>query len=70
MKQNKKPPYCHSRVGGNPDLNLSEMFRDYRNLKSLDSRLHGNDGAGIAYFNLLYRQISDDLSVYSGRVIF
>ncbi|WP_186805559.1 hypothetical protein [Neisseria sicca] len=46
------------------------MFRDYRNLKSLDSRLHGNDGAGIAYFNLLYRQISDDLSVYSGRVIF
>ena len=46
------------------------MFRDYRNLKSLDSRLRGNDGTGIAYFNLLYRQISDDLSVYSGRVIF
>ncbi len=26
------------------------MFRDYRNLKSLDSRLRGNDGTGIAYF--------------------
>ena len=34
----------HSRVGGNPGLNLSEIFRDSRNFKFLDSRLRGNDG--------------------------
>jgi len=35
----------HSRVGGNPGLNLSEIFRDSRNFKFLDSRLRGNDEA-------------------------
>ncbi|WP_301912041.1 hypothetical protein [Neisseria viridiae] len=33
----------HSRAGGNPDLNLSEIFRDSRHFKFPDSRLRGND---------------------------
>ena len=33
------------------DRNHSEMFRDYRNFKLLDSRLRGNDGIGMSWFN-------------------
>ena len=35
----------HSRVGGNPDLRFSGIFKDYRHFKFLDSRLRGNDEA-------------------------
>ena len=34
----------HSRVGGNPDLYISEIFKDYCKSKLPDSRLRGNDG--------------------------
>ena len=34
----------HSRAGGNPDLYISEIFKDYCKYKLLDSRLRGNDG--------------------------
>ena len=40
-----KPSIRYSRAGGNPGLNLSEIFRDSRNFKFLDSRLRGNDEA-------------------------
>ena len=35
----------HSRAGGNPGLNLLEIFRDSRHFKFLDSRLRENDEA-------------------------
>ncbi len=38
----------HSRVGGNPSLNLSETFRYSRHFKFLDSRLRGNDAVKVA----------------------
>ena len=34
----------HSRAGGNLDLSISGIFKDFCNLKLLDSRLRGNDG--------------------------
>ena len=34
----------HSRAGGNSDLCISEIFKDYCKSKLLDSRLRGNDG--------------------------
>ena len=42
---------CHSRAGGNPDFDLSEMFKVNRYFKLLDSRLRGNDDISIFYFN-------------------
>ena len=44
----QKTLICHSRVGGNLGLNLSEIFRDSRNFKFLDSRLRGNDAVKVA----------------------
>ena len=43
----------HSRAGGNPVLNYSELFKDCHHFKLLDSRLCGNDGARISELNLL-----------------
>ena len=43
----------HSRTGGNPVLNYSELFKDCRHFKLLDSRLCGNDGAWFSDLNLL-----------------
>ncbi len=43
----------HSRTGGNPVLNHSELFKDCHHFKLLDSRLCGNDGAWFSDLNLL-----------------
>lgn len=54
MANSKKKSLCrHSRVGGNPDLDLSKMFKVNRYFKLLDSRLRGNDDMSIFNFNLL-----------------
>ncbi|ENT0349074.1 hypothetical protein DB273_01120 [Neisseria gonorrhoeae] len=42
----------HSRAGGNPDLDLSGIFKNCSNSKSLDSRLRGNDSVERPYLNL------------------
>jgi len=34
----------HSRAGGNPDLYISEIFKDCCKSKLPDSHLRGNDG--------------------------
>ena len=44
----KKNLIRHSRTGGNPGLNLLEIFRDSHNFKFLDSRLRGNDAVKVA----------------------
>ena len=44
----KKTLIRHSRTGGNPGLNLLEIFRDSHNFKFLDSRLRGNDAVKVA----------------------
>ena len=42
----------HSRAGGNPDLDSSEvLFEDCRNRKLLDFRLRGNDGSQTFKFS-------------------
>ena len=49
-----------SRAGGNPDLYISEIFKDYCKSKLLDSRLRGNDGGEVFFGFLLsafYRRI-------------
>ncbi|ARC51399.1 hypothetical protein A6J88_09410 [Neisseria mucosa] len=38
----------HSRVGGNPGLRFSGIFKDYRHFKFLDSCLRGNDAVKVA----------------------
>ena len=38
----------HSRVGGNPGLRFSGIFKDYRHFKFLDSRMRGNDAVKVA----------------------
>ncbi|WP_307752901.1 hypothetical protein, partial [Neisseria gonorrhoeae] len=38
VNSNKDAPHCHSRAGGNPDLDLSGIFKNCSNSKSLDSR--------------------------------
>ena len=43
----------HSRTGGNPVLNYSELFKDCHHFKLLDFRLCGNDGAWFSDLNLL-----------------
>ncbi|RQK29029.1 hypothetical protein COH76_11940 [Neisseria meningitidis] len=53
----------HSRAGGNPDLDLSGIFKNCSNSKSLDSRLCGNDDVGRPYLNLLYSGLN--LNQYS-----
>ncbi|EFH21977.1 hypothetical protein NEIPOLOT_02296 [Neisseria polysaccharea ATCC 43768] len=53
----------HSRAGGNPDLDLSGIFKNCSNSKSLDSRLRGNDDVGRPYLNLLYSGLN--LNQYS-----
>lgn len=35
----------HSRTGGNPVLNFSELFKDCHHFKLLDSHLRGSNGA-------------------------
>ena len=40
----------HSRAGGNPDLCISEIFKDYCESKLLDSRLRGNDGGRFGLY--------------------
>lgn len=42
----------HSRTGGNPGLCISGIFKDFCNLKLLDSRLRGNDGLDFFVSNL------------------
>lgn len=42
-----KPLIRHSRAGGNLGLNLSEIFRDSRHFKFLNSRLRGNDAVKV-----------------------
>ena len=50
----KEKALCrHSRAGGNPDFDLSEMFKVNRYFKLLDSRLRGNDDMNVFNFNLL-----------------
>ncbi len=49
----EKSLYRHSRAGGNPDLDLSKMFKVNRYFKLLDSRLRGNDDMNVFNFNLL-----------------
>ena len=46
--------YRHSRAGGNPDLCISEILKDYCKSKILDSRLRGNDG-GEVFLDSYYR---------------
>ena len=54
MANSKEKSLCrHSRVGGNPDFDLSEMFKVNRYFKLLDSRLRGNDDMNVFNFNLL-----------------
>ena len=48
----EKSLFCHSRAGGNPDLDLSKMFKVNRYFKLLDSRLRGNDDMNV--FNFIY----------------
>lgn len=43
----------HSRTGGNPVLNYSELFKDCHHFKLLDSHLCGNDDAWFSDLNLL-----------------
>ena len=43
----------HSRTVRNPVLNFSELFKDCRHFKFLNSRLCGNDGAWFSDLNLL-----------------
>ncbi|KIC07449.1 hypothetical protein [Morococcus cerebrosus] len=40
------------------------MFKDWYGFKTLDSRLRGNDGVGIAILICFGRQVSDDLLSY------
>ena len=40
------------------------MFKDWYGFKTLDSRLRGNDGVGIAILICFGRQVSDDLLLY------
>ena len=40
------------------------MFKDWYGFKTLDSRLRGNDGMGIAILICFGRQVSDDLLSY------
>ena len=40
----------HSRAGGNLDLCISGIFKDFCNLKLLDSRLCGNDGSRFGLY--------------------
>ena len=37
------------------------MFKDWYGFKTLDSRLRGNDGVGIAILICFGRRVSDDL---------
>ena len=54
MANSKKKYLCrHSRPGGNPDFDLSEMFKVNRYFKLLDSRLRRNDDMNVFNFNLL-----------------
>ena len=54
MVNSKKKYLCrHSRAGGNPDLDLSKMFKVNRYFKLPDSRLRGNDDINVFNFNLL-----------------
>jgi len=46
----EKSLFRHSRAGGNPDFDLSEMFKVNRYFKLLDSHLIGNDDMSIFYF--------------------
>ena len=56
----------HSRAGGNPDLCISEIFKDYCKSKLLDSRLRGNDGGWFGlhthWFDLIRKR------TYKGRL--
>ena len=40
------------------------MFKDWYGFKTLDSRLRGTDGVGIAILICFGRQVSDDLLSY------
>ena len=54
MANSKEKTLCrHSRAGGNPDFDLSEVFKVNRYFKLLDSHLIGNDDMSIFYFNPL-----------------
>ena len=56
MANSKEKFLCrHSRAGGNPDFDLSEMFKVNRYFKLLDSRLRGNDDMNVFNFNLLFQ---------------
>ena len=49
----EKSLYRHSHAGGNPDLDLSKIFKVNRYFELPDSRLRGNDDMDVFNFNLL-----------------
>ena len=54
MANSKEKPLCgHFRAGGNPDLDLSKIFKVNRYFELPDSRLRGNDDMDVFNFNLL-----------------
>ena len=54
MANSKEKSLCrHSRAGGNPDLDLSKIFKVNRYFELPDSRLRGNDDMDVFNFNLL-----------------
>ncbi|MBG8683815.1 hypothetical protein E4K46_02875 [Neisseria meningitidis] len=54
MANAKEKPLCrHSRAGGNPDLDLLEMFKVNRYFKLPDSCFRGNGDMTVFNFNLL-----------------
>ena len=49
----RKSTYAVIPARGNPDFDLSEMFKVNRYFKLLDFRLRGNDDMNVFNFNLL-----------------